>query len=133
MAPDATQTDSLAAMLGRARKQAASGDLRGAIELAQRCTQLYPEDHRSWATASDLLLRGGRAVDAVESGRRAAAMHPADASVQVQLARAFAAAGDLGNARRTADAALRLEPRDAVLLDGLGAVYSACDDQSLAL
>ena len=79
------------------------------------------------------MLRGGRAADAVESGRRAAALHPADANVQVQLARAFAAAGDLGNARRTADAAVRLEVQDAVLLDGLGAVYSACDDQALAL
>jgi Flp pilus assembly protein TadD len=128
-----TRAEPLAAMLGRARQQAASGDLHGAIELARRCTELYPRDYRSWYAASDLLLRGQRTADAVQAGRKAAALQPADSGVQVQLARAFAADGDVANARRTADIALGLEPRDAALLDGLGAVYSACDEQSLAL
>jgi tetratricopeptide (TPR) repeat protein len=120
-------------LLEAAHGRLRSGDLRGAIATVNKGLGQHRKDYRFWLLASELELRAGRGQPSVQAAREAEKLRAADATVQVQLGRALAAIGNVPHARAAADAAMRLDPQDAVLLDGIGAIYSACDEQGLAL
>ena len=96
-----------------------------AISRLEQCTAISPRD-------VELLADLGAAYEAVHAPERAEMMYrraltidPDDADVRLRLARLALARGDGSEARREAEAALRVQPNRRALLDLLGAIDAA--------
>jgi tetratricopeptide (TPR) repeat protein len=96
-----------------------------ALPALERCSAISPND-------AELLEDLGAAYEAAKAParaetayRQALALDPDAARVRARLARLALARGDREDARREAEAALRLQPNRRALLDLLGAIDAA--------
>ena len=60
------------------RPKIAEGDLQGALEIAIRARDLFPEGDSAWVAIADIHLRLGNKIQALDALRRAIALNPAN-------------------------------------------------------
>lgn len=86
----------------RSRVLVSTGDIKQAVNLADRAVALDPRSGNAWQVRAEALLHAGRTDDAYASGQRAAELAPGDA-------------GTLWLAARTANAARAFQTEAAIL------------------
>ncbi|MGI9168716.1 MAG: tetratricopeptide repeat-containing sulfotransferase family protein, partial [Caulobacteraceae bacterium] len=81
------------------------GRLRDAAAMAQRVTEVAPDNPEAWTEFSRLLRRFGRPWEALDAIRTALSLDPASYAVQLAAASAFMEVNDFAQAARHAEAA----------------------------
>jgi tetratricopeptide (TPR) repeat protein len=86
------------------------GNLDVALKLAQTATRAEPDNPSFVDTLGVVLLKKGLATSAISEFQAAVNKSPKDASMQLHLAQAFAAAGKADDAKLAAQKALAINP-----------------------
>jgi Cytochrome c554 and c-prime len=120
--------DDRSALLGFARARLDAGGAEAqaeAMRALDRLAVLDPDDADALETAGMVALRAGHVDEALPRFARAAARGPMAAASHVALAIAAERAGRRDEAMREWEAAQRIAPDDALILDKLGAPRAA--------
>jgi len=115
-----------------AQSQLEHGELAAAEASCRELLALAPEDADGWFLAGMVALGQRRGADALAGLRRAAALKPASAEYQAQLARCLLLVNDLPGALAAASAVLDSTDRNALALDTAGVVFSHAGDHHQA-
>ncbi len=86
------------------------GNLDVALNLAQTATRVAPDNPGFIDTLGFVLLKKGLAAGAISEFQAAVNKSPKNATMQLHLAQAFAAAGKADEAKMTAQKALAIDP-----------------------
>jgi hypothetical protein len=126
-------------VLADAARRAVRGDLPAALEAVERLLGALPEDGAALAYKSELLLRTGQALSALEVGELLELRTPGDARGALTVGRALAALGRAREAERAFTRAIGLDPDDpaayaarAQARETLGQVGEAASDRARA-
>ena len=119
--------------LARAQGQLAAGNLRAASLLALELIRTFPGDPRPWTLMGSVHLRAERADLAAVCLERAVACAPGDPAALIRQGQCLARLGRRSEALAAAAAASALPLATASLADGLGTLYTHCDEPARAL
>lgn len=103
-----------------------------ALPLLQEILATDPENDTALVLMGDLLMAQGDAAGAIEKYKAALKRNPTS-EVQLKLARAYLAAGELDEAKREFQDLIHRFPYRGAAYDGLGDVYRAQGDEERAL
>ncbi len=116
-----------------ALRLARHGSLPAAATVCRALNSRYPQFASGWCTASSVALEMKDAAGALNLIERALELVPADARFQLQKANSLRALGRVTEALEIAKGVQPSLAADAIALDSLGTLYSACGEQKLAL
>lgn len=122
-------------VVGRYQRAVAAlnhGDWVTALGLSRRLVQDAPHHAGVWYVAGVAAVRTHNMPLAVQALGRAAALNPARVDYAVECARALAMARMMPEAIAIADRAMALEPREPLMLDTLGVVYTQANEHAKA-
>src|SRR5207244_4540800 len=85
-------------------------------------TQLDPDDYSTWMDLGEAHRQAGRADEAVDSLKKAAALRPELAEPQIQLGAAWELKGDLKQAGEFYAAAAKIDPSNSIIATRAGVV-----------
>jgi tetratricopeptide (TPR) repeat protein len=122
----------LTATLAQAQARLAAGAVREALALALELSQGFPDDPRPWTLLGAAHLRADRPDLAASCLEQAAARAPADPAALIRHGQCLARLGRRREALAAAQSAAAL-PLTPALADGLGTLYSHCDEPARAL
>ena len=109
------------------------GRLRDASVLALELVQQFPTDPRSWHLLSTVHVSAGHLDRALVCLERAVAYAPGDATYLLRYGQCLARLGRRREALAAAALLASMPLEHAAHLDGLGTLYSFCDEATLAL
>jgi tetratricopeptide (TPR) repeat protein len=116
----ACDENSTAAHTALAEAWLQKGDDRRALALFESVLKAAPEDPAALSGAAGLYLRHDLNSQAAEVLEKLIRMRPEDSKAHSELGAARAGLNDLGKARESFEAALRIDPRNVSALVGLG-------------
>ena len=99
--------------------EARDRDDRAALAHYAKAIALNPNEARAYGRRAQLLVRLGRADDAIASARRAVELDPASPAVHADLAGTYYALGRFAEQERALRSALALDPGHPILLGNL--------------
>jgi tetratricopeptide (TPR) repeat protein len=117
----------------QAKAQLVAGRLRDASVATLALIREYPADPRPWALMGSVHLRGDRPDLALVCLEHAVGRAPEDAALRIRQGQCLARLGRRREALATAAAADAMPTPTAALADGLGTLYSHCDEPGRAL
>ncbi len=123
----------LAERLAQTQAKLAAGDLRTAATLALELTQSFPAEARAWTLLGSVHTSANRPDLAAVCLERALQCSPDDPAAVIRYGQCLARLGRRGEALAAGAHAAALPLGTAALLDGLGTLYSHCDEPAQAL
>jgi Flp pilus assembly protein TadD len=125
----ATASEQLARIsASQARFAESTGDLEAALRHVEQACKFGPQNADHWDMRARFLLRMGRELhQARDAAMRAIQLAPSVVGYRTTMIRVYLMAGLPKNARREAEAALELEPRDSQLRALLAEAKSAME------
>ncbi len=121
------------ARLAQAQAQLIAGQMRDASVAALGLIRDHPTDPRPWALMASVHLRADRPDLALVCLEHAADRAPDDAALRIRQGQCLARLGRRREALAAAAAADGMPRPTAALEDGLGTLYSHCDEPARAL
>ena len=109
------------------------GNIKEAVTVGNNLIQQHQADPRSWNLMCEINRERGAMSNAIHCAARAARLSPDIPNYHIQLGRCLAMAGRRSEAIAIADKVSERMPRQAVLVDAIGSIYSLADDPSKAL
>ena len=104
-----------------------------AIKFANQHIRQFRNDPSGWELLSDINFRRHWFIEAEECIGRAIKLDSQSAEYHLKRSRCLTMIGDKQQALKTINCAVTLKPTSASVLDGIGAIYSLCDEQEKAL
>ncbi|MBS0366321.1 MAG: sulfotransferase [Proteobacteria bacterium] len=109
------------------------GRLPEALKLARELARRWPGDPRYWKLLSTVHLRFGQADEAAASLKRSLACAPDDLGNQILYGQCLARIGRRREALAVAESVAGQALEDPALRDGLGTLFSFCDEPARAI
>jgi tetratricopeptide (TPR) repeat protein len=105
------EPNNIRALTAMAASELKQGRLDGAAGYAARLTKAAPASFEAWITLARCHQAAGRAPEALSAFREAARMRPDSADLQLILATVQLGQNDSAGARRSLEAALKIDPK----------------------
>ena len=131
--PREVDESAIAASLAQAHAQLAAGRLHDASTLALELIRAFPADARPWTFMAAVHQRAERPDLALVCLERAVGCSPQAAAAVIRYGQGLARLGRRVAALAAAERAAALLLNSAALADGLGTLYSHCDEPARAL
>ena len=125
--------ETISSAIEQARSALRQGELRYAIDIANRLLKQYRNHPGIWSLFCEINSSQGKHEEAIENAKQAVKSLPEHIPSLLQLARCFVAAGKTVDAIPVIESAAALEPEEAALNDMIGTMFSLCDENSKAL
>ena len=127
------QSVSKASPLPQIRKLVNTNNLTDAVSYCNDYIRRHRRDPHGWELLGEINFRGNNFQNAVHCFEKALDLRPYNPSYHMQLGRCRIKTGDRRGALAAALKAAELNPSSAGTLDGIGAIFSFCDEQHKAL
>ena len=125
--------ETISTAIEQARSALRQGELRDAIDIANRLLKQYRNHPGIWSLFCEINSTQGKHEEAIENAKQAVKSLPEHIPSLLQLARCFVTAGKTVDAIPVIESAAALEPEEAALNDMIGTMFSLCDENSKAL
>ncbi len=127
------QSVNKASTLPHVRKLVNSNNLTDAIIYCNDYIRRHRRDPHGWELLGEINFRGNNFQYAADCFKKALDLRPSDPFYYMQLGRCRIKTGDQIGALAAALKAAELKPSSAGTLDGIGAIFSFCNEQHKAL
>jgi tetratricopeptide (TPR) repeat protein len=127
------QVKDLSNSIKQAYRLIGENNLFDAIKLGNDLVKRFSGDPRSWNLLCEINRERGALTNAVRCAEQATRLAPDIPNYQIQYGRCLVMAGRRAEALAIVDQVIRLNPRQAALLDAIGSIYSLADEQTKAL
>jgi tetratricopeptide (TPR) repeat protein len=117
----------------RSSLRLATGSVEGAGKDLEQALKLAPSDADALALQTTIAVAGNRPDEALATARKAVAADPKSATAQVALSYALQAKFDLEGARQSLEAAVKLQPGDALAWARLAEIRSSLGEGGASL